>query len=177
MTAQTLTIAGALERFAVSWKRRIIALCGVRAAWVAIVSVLLLVYADVLLQFSDDARLALDCAAALLLLATAAFTYFRYTRAASEARLVARLVEQDEPALHNDLINALEFEQTLATDEPLAVSRPLMREEVSIAYNRAAAVQRVRTLTPPSLRKEAKVFAIGFVAAFACLIVFKHAFA
>ena len=148
MTAQTLTIAGALERFAVSWKRRIIALCGVRAAWVAIASMLLLVYADVLLQLSGDARLALDGAAALLLLGTAAFTYFRYTRAVSEARLVARLVEQDEPSLHNDLINALEFEQTLATEKPLAVSRPLMREEVSIAYNRAATVQRVRTRPP-----------------------------
>lgn len=177
MTAQTLSIAGALERFAVSWKRRIIALCGVRAAWVAIASVLLMVYSDVLLQLSGDARLLLDGAAALLLLGTAAFTYFRYTRAVSEARLVARLVEQDEPSLHNDLINALEFEQTLATDSPLAVSRPLMREEVSIAFNRAATVQRVRTLTPPSLRKEAQVLAIGLIAALACIIVFKNAFA
>ena len=176
MTAQTLTIAGALERFAVSWKRRIVALCGVRAAWVAIASVLLLVYADILLQMSGDARLALDASAALLLLSVAAFTYFRYTRAVSEARLVARLVEQDEPSLHNDLINALEFEQTLATEAPLNVSRPLMREEVTIAYDRASSVQRVRTLTPPSLRKEAKVLAIGAVITLACVVVFKDAF-
>ena len=48
MTTQILTLARSMRRFAVSRRRRIRALAGVRAAWSALAGALALVYLDVL---------------------------------------------------------------------------------------------------------------------------------
>src|SRR5262249_39088331 len=41
------------------------------------------------------------------------------------------------------------------------VSRPLMQEEINVASTKTAGLTRVRTLTPPPLRKEAYALAVG----------------
>ncbi|NUM54095.1 MAG: hypothetical protein HUU46_10665 [Candidatus Hydrogenedentes bacterium] len=177
MASETLTLARSMRRFAVSRRKRIAALSLVRAAGIALVFGFALAYFDVLMQLNGDARLALVCGAGVLTLAGAAFTYYRYTRAASEARLVARLVELDDPSLHNDLINALEFEQVLADETPVAVSRPLMQHEVDIASVRSAKLERVKTLTPPSLRKELYSLLGGLLVSVLLVLLFSDAIA
>lgn len=177
MSADTLTLARAMRRFSISRRKRIAALSIIRAIGTALAVGLALVYADVLLQLNGDTRLALLCAGGLLALGVASFTYLRYTRSISEARLVARLVEQDDPSLHNDLINALEFEQVLADGIPTHASRPLMQHEVAIATGRSAGLVRVRTLTPPSLRKESHALLGSVIVSALLVFAFSGAFA
>ncbi|MDZ4860234.1 MAG: hypothetical protein SGI88_14755 [Candidatus Hydrogenedentes bacterium] len=159
MTTDTLTLSQTVGRYASSRRRRIGALALVRAAWVLIAIVLALVYADVLLQLSGPPRLALLCAGIAGVSLCAALTYCRQARASSEQRLVARLLEQSDATLGNDLVNALEFEEMLYLDAPTRASRPLMREEVRLASGKAAHVTHTETLSPPALHKESYVLA------------------
>lgn len=154
MSARAPTLDTIIRRFAASRRRRILLLSSVRAVCSVVLCVFVIVYLDVLLQPGPATRIAMICVSVILAGFAATFTNFRQTRSRSEARLVARLVEENDPSLRNDLVNALEFERLLTVAPPVPVSRALMWRSVVIAFERAAKLTRVRTLTPKSLRIE-----------------------
>ncbi|HRK35118.1 MAG TPA: hypothetical protein PLJ47_11035, partial [Candidatus Hydrogenedentes bacterium] len=176
MAAQSLSLAQTVRRYAASRRRRVGALACVRAAWLAIAALLALVYIDVLVQLGPQARLYLLGIAALGLAGIAVITYRRHARAQSEQRLVARLLEQGDSNLGNDLINALEFEELLARDAPLTASKPLMRRGVSLASEKAAHVTHTEILAPPSLRRESRFVMLGMATLAVSAVVFAGVF-
>lgn len=176
MTTQTLTLAQSVKRFAASHRRLVWALSFVRAGWAAAGCALALVYADLLFQFGDSVRLTLVLGTLGALVAIAAATRRAHVRAQSETRMVARLVEQGLPDLHNDLINAIEFQEALATGVRPEISSELMGREIALASAKATSIGRVDTLRPPSLRAEMRFLAGGMAALAACGFVFSDIF-
>lgn len=177
MTTETLTLAQTMRRFTLSRRRRVLALGLVRAAWVALALVPALIYVDVLIQLGDSPRAVLSWAYLATVLLVLGLTYYRQTRAASEARMVARLVEQEDADFHNDIINALDFEDVLEKGAPTAVSRSLMQTEVAVAAEKASRLKHIHTLTPASLRRELHVLGVAAPAVLAIGAVLFDVFA
>ncbi len=177
MSSHSLTLRQKLHEFTLSWRRLVGALTLVRALWVAVLGVLTLVYADLLLILPAPVRMGVSGVFILTLIVVAVVTFRRHTRTASEDRLVARLVEQSTPDLHNDLINAVDFEEALAGEVHPGVSRDLMGHEIMVASDKVSRILHVDTLRPPSLRGELRILA-GELIVFAVLaFVFVEVFA
>jgi len=176
MSSHSLTLRQRIHEFSNARRRQIGKLSLVRVLWVAVLGVLTLVYLDVLLILPAPARLGLLAATLATLLVLAVATYWRQTRSISEDRLVARLVEQGSPDLHNDVINAIDFDEALAAQVGPELSRDLMDHEIHLAADRVAAIHRVDTLRPPSLRGETWALAGLLVVAGTLALVFAAVF-
>ncbi|GMV93369.1 MAG: hypothetical protein AMXMBFR82_31470 [Candidatus Hydrogenedentota bacterium] len=158
MSSHSLTLRQRLHEFSLARRRQIGKLAVVRVLWVSVAAALALVYLDVLLILPASARIGLAACSFFTLLVVAVATYWRLSRAVSEDRLVARLVEQGAPDLHNDVINAVDFDDLMAGTVRPGLSRDLMSHEIHLAADRVSAVRRVDTLRPPSLRGETRAF-------------------
>src|ERR1051326_8484514 len=135
-------------------RRQVRKLVVIRSLWVVLLSALVLLYADVFLQFNDPTRLALDLAFLAGGVLVAVLTRQRLVRARSEERRVARLLEEGNPDLANDLVNAIDFQQTLGRGGSAPASTALMEQHIAIAAGRVRSLSRLDSLRPPSLRRE-----------------------
>ena len=177
MTSDALTLEQKLQAFALLRRRRIGRLAAVRALWTTVLGALVLVYADLLFILPAQVRIGLAVAYVVLVVAIAVGTYRRQVRSRSEARLVARLVEEGAPALHNDLINAVDFHETLSRPVRPEVSSDLMTHEIHLAVEMTSHIAATDTLKPPSLRTETKILAALFAGAATLSVVFAGVFA
>ena len=176
MSSHSLTLRQRIHEFSLARRRQISMLATVRVLWVTVLGALTLVYLDVLLILPTPARLGLAAALLATLFVLAIATYWRQTRSASEDRLVARLVEQGDPDLHNDVVNAIDFDDALAGTVRPELSRDLMDHEIHLAADRVAAIRRVDTLRPPSLRGETRALVVLLVIIATLLYVFAGVF-
>jgi len=163
-----MTLERQLAALQTAHRRQARKLVAVRSLWLAILAGLALLYVDLFLQLGDPTRLWLELGVGAALVSVAILTGRRLTRATSEERRVARLIEEGNPDLRNDLVNAIDFRETLERGAPQPVSTELMQQQIGLATERARAVKRLDSLKPPSLRLEARVL-LGSVAV-ACLL-------
>lgn len=177
MSSHSLTLRQRLHEFSLARKHQIGKLAIVRMLWVAIASTLALVYLDVLLILPAPARITLSAAVLFALVVLAVVTYWRLSRAVSEDRLVARLVEQGSPDLHNDVINAIDFDEVLLGTPRPELSRDLMDHEIHLAADRVSTIHRVDTLRPPTLRGETRAFVGLLIFSAAVIYLFVDVFA
>ena len=159
----------ALERLRRVHLFAVVQLAGIRLFWVAVLTALALVYLDVLFQFENLARFLLDLGLLALLLAAAWLTHRWHTRSASRERMLARMVEQGNPELHNDLVSAIDFGESLTGKDAVPVSRELMSRQIAVASAKVAGLQKLDALRPPSLKKES--WALGGAVALAAGLV------
>ncbi|GMW01846.1 MAG: hypothetical protein AMXMBFR84_29830 [Candidatus Hydrogenedentota bacterium] len=157
MTSEVWTLHQAVDRFQRLHRRQGWKLGAVRFLWVAVACALTLVYADVLLQLNPHARLALVIVSAVTLLIAGSVPVYRYIRAASQRRMVARLVEESHPELHNDLINAIDFDERLQAALPHRFSPDLMQQEIAVATEKVGRLHRGLTLPAPAIKSEAVI--------------------
>ncbi len=172
----TTNLERQLSAFKTAHRRQARKLVLIRLLWLVVVAGLVLLYADLFFQLGDPTRLSLDVSFAAGLLAVAILTHRWLTRATSEERRVARLIEEGNPELHNDLVNAIDFEQTLSQGLEQPVSAQLMERQIGIAAEKARTLKRLDALKPPSLRNEAYLLSGSMVVAFLLLIVFTDHF-
>ena len=151
-------------------------LVGVRSLWLVVLAGLVLLYADLFFQLGDPARLLLDVCFVVALLAVAILTHRWLTRATSEERRIARLIEEGNPDLHNDLVNAIDFAEILNHGVEQPVSAELMERQIGIAAEKARTVKRLNSLQPPSFRNEAWLLSGLLGMAFLLLTVFTNHF-
>ena len=163
-----MTLEQHLEALKAAHRFQVRKLILVRSLWLMVLAGLVFLYTDLFFQLGDPTRLSLDVLFVAALLAVAILTRHWLTRATSEARRVARLIEEGNPDLRNDLVNAIDFRETLERGAPQPVSTELMQQQIGLATERARAVKRLDSLKPPSLRLEARVL-LGSVAV-ACLL-------
>lgn len=104
------------------------------------------------------------------LVALAMMLHHRFTAARSFDRMVARQLEMADPALGNTLINALDFQPTLAGQPPRDLSRVLMEHEVASAAALSAAPTLARQLRRSGLRFELKW--LGSISAGSVILAF-----
>ncbi len=168
MSSHALTLRQRLHEFSQSRRRQVGKLALVRVLWVTALGAVGLVYLDVLLILPVEARFALLGLVLVTLLVVGVLTYWRHTRSVSEERLIARLVEQGTPDLHNDVVNAVDFEEALSGSVWPDLSTDLMDHEIHLAADRVSAIRRVETLRPPSLRGETRILA-GLLVLFAAI--------
>lgn len=147
------------------------ALTALRAAWVFLATALLLAYIDVAFQLPDLARLILDFGVLVAIIAVIVVSFRALTRAVSAEKMVARLVEERHPELHNDIVNSLQFAEELQRDQPRPVSKELMAQEISLAAEKLKRVKGFEALRPPTLKKEGLVL-IGLGAAVVVCVIF-----
>src|SRR5437667_2937293 len=120
-------------------RRQVRKLVAVRSLWLVTVAGLVLLYADLFFQLNDPTRLLLDVLSVVALLAAAVLTRRELTRATSEERRVARLIEAGNPEMHNDLVNAIDFAETLGRGAQQPVSKELMTRQIVIGAEKARA--------------------------------------
>jgi len=135
-----------------------------------------LLYADLFFQLNDPTRLLADVCFVAALLAVTVLTRRGLTRARSLERRLARLIEEGNPEMRNDLVNAIDFEDALSEGVRQPVSTELMERQIGIASEKARALKRLDSLEPPSLRKEGYLLLGSAAAACVLLIVFTDHF-
>lgn len=172
-----MSIERQLAQLKTAHRRQVRRLVFVRTMWLMAVTGLALIYSDLFFQFNDPLRLLLDGGFAVLLIAAVVLTRRWLTRATSEARRVARLVEEGNPDLHNDLVSAIDFEEAMDKSSGPAVSRELMQHQIGIAAEKARRLKRLDSLKPPSLKQEARLLLASFGLAVVLLLVFASHFA
>jgi hypothetical protein len=171
-----ITLERQLAELTTIHRRQVRKLVTIRSLWFAVLAALVLVYADLFFQLNDPTRLVADVVFVAGLIALAIRTRRWLMRATSEERRVARLIEQGNPELQNDLVNAIDFEETLNEGGRQPVSTELMQRQIDIAAERAQRVKQLDSLKPPSLRTEARLFFGSAAAACLLLIVFTDHF-
>ena len=151
----TLSLDKQLAALKAVHRRQVRKLVAVRLSWVVLLAGLALLYADLFFQFNDPTRMVLDFVFGAAALLVAVLTRRWLIRVRSEERRVARLIEEGNPDLANDLVNAIDFQQSLGRGGPGPVSTELMERHIDIATAKARALKGLDALKPPSLRKEA----------------------
>lgn len=151
-------------------RRQVRRLVAIRSLWVVLLIGLVLLYGDVFLQFNDPTRLGLDLGFLVGGILVAVLTRQRLVRARSEERRVARLIEEGNPDLANDLVNAIDFQQTLRRAGSSTASTGLMERHIALAAGRVRALARWDALRPPALRREGLVL-LGLVAGLGLLLL------
>ena len=171
-----ITLERHLAELTTAHRRQVRKLVTIRSLWLAVLAALALLYADLFFQLNDPVRLVSDVVFVAGLFTVAILTHRWLTRASSEERRVARLIEQGNPELRNDLVSAIDFEETLNQSGRQPVSTELMRRQIDIAAQSARRVKRLDSLKPPSLRNEARLFVGSAALACLLLIVFTNHF-
>ncbi|HKS38279.1 MAG TPA: hypothetical protein VJW76_13875, partial [Verrucomicrobiae bacterium] len=172
-----MSIERQLAQLKTAHRRQVRTLVFVRTVWLMAVIGLALIYGDLFFQFNDPSRLSLDGGFAVLLIGAVVLTWRWLTGATSEARRVARLVEEGNPDLHNDLVSAIDFEEAMGKGSGPAVSRELMQHQIGIAAEKARRLKRLDSLKPPSLKQEARLLLASLGMAVILLLVFTSHFA
>src|SRR2546422_882848 len=149
-----MTLELQLRTLRATYRRQVRTLVVIRSIWLAALAGLALLYADLFFQFNDPSRLFLDLVFVASLIIVAVLTRHWLTRATDEERRVARLIEEGNPELHNDLINAIDFEESLQKHASQPVSKELMQQQIGIASEKVGGIKRFDSLKPPSLKKE-----------------------
>src|SRR5207247_9465187 len=127
---QSMTLERQLKALKAALRRQVRKLVGIRSIWLGVLAGLALLYADLFFQFNDPSRLLLDLVFVATLIIVAVVTRRWLTRASDEERRVARLIEEGNPELHNDLVNAIDFEESLENDASRPVSKELMQQQI-----------------------------------------------
>ncbi|MFA6243316.1 MAG: hypothetical protein WC655_20425 [Candidatus Hydrogenedentales bacterium] len=175
MDSDALILTKAVEGFAATRRRQVLKLALVRGLWVAGVAAFALLYADLLVQLSPQARLLMVAAAGATVLVAVFAAYRRGTRSHSEQRMVARLLEARDDTLQNDLINAIDFEDALKREVAPETSSELMRREIDVATQKLGSVANpVAALKPAELRRDYRLLAAVLALGIALGVGFPH---
>lgn len=177
MDGGTRILTKEVEGFATARRRLVLRLACVRGAWTAVAAALALVYADLICQFSPEARLVLAAASGATVLVLMAAAYRRSTRTRSEERMVARILESRDDSLQNDLINAIDFEDALKKGVAPEISSDLMRQEIELAAQKLRCVEDpAAVLKPPELRRDYRLLAGALILGLASAAAFPRVF-
>jgi hypothetical protein len=158
-------------------------LVAVRLLWLALALVAALFALDAMFALPAPMRLGLLAAFVGVLVVVAVATWWRAARARSLDRHVLRRIETAQPALGNDLINALEFSDRLRVDadaQPRDKSEDptddLMQSAVHLAVDELEPLRDWSALRPPSLRRESRLLMTLAILAVGGCLIFSHVF-
>ena len=138
-------------------RRQVVKLASIRSLWVGLVLLIVCFYLDTVILLGGMQRLIIDGAIVATMLVTWLVTVLRLNRTTSRKRMLARLVEGQHSELNNALINAVDFEDRLASHDTDAVSVPLMERGIARAMRSFERVEYAECLKPPTLRKESRM--------------------
>ena len=125
-----MSIETNIERLDTAHQLRVMALAVVRCGWLFFACGLFLFVADRVFVLNTYTRLLLDGALIVFLIGTIGGTIYRQRKSQSKARMLVRMLENEDASMRNTLVNAIDFEERFGTQIQKGVSRSLMEEEV-----------------------------------------------
>src|SRR2546427_12390539 len=121
-----MTLERQLAALKAAHHRQVRRLTAIRSLWFLVLAGLTLLYADLFFQLNDPTRLLADVFFVAGSVAVAGRTQRWLKRATSLERGLARLIEEGNPGLRNDLVNAIDFGEALSEGLGQPGSRGLM---------------------------------------------------
>lgn len=158
------SLVGILTRLGQAYRAGARQRVALRLLTLGLLTLWLLVVGDAFLPLPGAGRILLLLSAVLALAMATKFQYRRFTAARSFDRMLARQLEQAEPALGNTLINALDFQSELAGEKSRDLSHLLMEQEVARAAVLSSAPALGQHLRRSGLRPEKQRLALAAVA-------------
>ena len=157
-------------------RRQVRKLATVRILWLGLLALMICFYLDSILVLSESQRASLDGMIGLGAAVVWGATVWHLNRARSRNRMLARLIERDHPELHNELINAIDFEERLEQEDTGQHSVALMHKEIERATVSFDDIRSLDSLKPPSLGKECRLLWSMVGVCLFCMLVFMHWF-
>ena len=157
-------------------RRQVRKLATVRVLWLGLAALLACFYVDSILVLSASQRLWLDVSIGLVMVVVWGATVWHLNRARSRNRMLVRLIEREHPELHNELINALDFEERLEGQDTGQHSVALMHREIERATLSFDEIGSLDSLKPASLGKEVRLFWSMVGVHLFCTLFFMHWF-
>ncbi len=173
---ETQTLNHAVRGLDQTRRRQIRKLATVRVLWLGLTVLLICFYVDSILVLGESQRAWLDVAIGLMVVAVWGATLWYFNRAQSRRRMLARLIERDHPELHNELINAIDFEERLEQQDTGQHSVSLMHQEIERAVLSFDGIEGLDCLKPRSLGRECRLLSGLVVIWVCCMLLFMHWF-
>ncbi|MCH8217585.1 MAG: hypothetical protein IH892_12550, partial [Planctomycetes bacterium] len=129
------SVTQAIRLLARTRRRHVVKLATIRGLWLGLCLLLLFFYLDSVVQWGGRQRFLAVAVVLGVVLATWVLTFLLLMRSHSKDRMLARLVEEAHPELNNELINAVDFEEQLSTQETGSASVGLMQEGIDQALH------------------------------------------
>ena len=130
---KTQTLNQTVRVLDITRRRQVRKLATVRVLWMGLLALMICFYLDSILVLSESQRVWLDGMIGLGAVVVWGATVWYLNRARSRNRMLARLIEREHPELHNELINAIDFEERLEHQDTGQHSVSLMHREIERA--------------------------------------------
>lgn len=166
-----MSLSARIEEINDAHRSAVLSLLWVRFLWMSISGLALLIVADWLFIFADSQRMMLDIIVVLVIWVVLIKSYWGLRRSLSQQRMLVRMLEEHDPTLHNDLVNALDFEEALKEGMKEGLSPLLAEEVVRLAESRFEAEPDYDALEPATYRREKKTLLVLIITSM-CLSAF-----
>ncbi|MCP4454976.1 MAG: hypothetical protein GY809_26245 [Planctomycetes bacterium] len=167
----TQTLNHAVRGLDQTRRRQIRRLATVRVLWLGLSALWVCFYLDSILVLGESQRVWLNVMLGGVAVGIWGATVWHFNRAQSRRRMLARLIEREHPELHNELINAIDFEERLEQQDTGQNSVALMQQEIERAVMSFGGINNLDSLRPRSLRRECRLL-WALVGIWACCILF-----
>ncbi|MCH7917538.1 MAG: hypothetical protein IIC50_06090 [Planctomycetes bacterium] len=166
------SVTEAIRLLAHTRRRHVVKLATIRGLWLGLCLLLLFFYLDAVVQWGARQRFLAVAVVLGVVLTTWVLTFLLLMRSHSKDRMLARLVEEAHPELNNELINAVDFEEQLSTQETGSASVGLMREGIDQALHAFDDLEeQIACLKPAGLRRESRLL-LGVLGVWLCAALF-----
>ncbi len=166
------SVTQAIRLLARTRRRHVVKLATIRGLWLGLCLLLLFFYLDSVVQWGARQRFLAVAVVLGVVLATWVLTFLLLMRSHSKDRMLARLVEEAHPELNNELINAVDFEEQLSTQETGSASVGLMQAGIGQALHAFDDLEeQIACLKPVGLRRESRLL-LGVLGVWLCAALF-----
>jgi len=171
MSENEMTLNEALEGLWDLRRRQVIRLSIIRSLWLAFAISMLVFYIDAMLAMAPSTRVLIVLACLFIVALTYLITLKWFSRSGDRQKMIARIIEKNNPGMDNAIVNAVEFFEQIEKGDSKNVSQRLMESCIKLGAGRLEDVEDFTSLSPHTLVREKKIF-LSVTTTWAILAVF-----